>query len=224
VNSLVRYLGSFLFPRKIEVRKSEVSGSLEVNYSNGKYVLDSASVNYSFGGLHEIFRKAFDQFNIRDKHYKRALILGFGSGSVASILQDEYGMDVSVTGVEKDKEVIELGKKYFNIDKYKNLSLEYADAYDFMLSSSFVPFDLVVMDVFVDLRVPEKFLEDQFLSALSNCLPEGGILFYNFIARDEITRDRGAKLFKQLNQLVGNTEWVRLFAKSTENWVFVSRK
>ena len=220
----LKFISSFIFSRKVEKRKSDVSGTIEVVYANGKYVLDTANVNYSFGGLHEVFQKAFGQFNVRKREIKNVLILGFGSGSVASILQDEYGKDLEMVGVEKDKEVIELAKKYFSIDKYKKLILHCADAYDFVLNNSLPDFDLVVVDIFVDLLVPEKFQDEKFLSALSRSLSDKGILFYNFIARDEKTRDRGSKLYKQMNTLIGKTEWVRLFAKSTENWVFVSDK
>jgi len=224
VPDLLSFLSSFLFSHTIEERKSDVSGKVEVLYSNGKYILDSANVNYSFGGLHTVFRKAFAQFGIKQRNIKSVLILGFGSGSVASILQEEYGKYMEITGVEKDPAVIELAKKYFSIDKYKKLSLHCADAYDFVMKTSLPVFDLIVVDVFVDLFVPEKFQEEKFLIALSKLLPEQGILFYNFIARDEKTRDTGGKLFKLLNSLIGKTEWVRLFAKSTENWVFVSIK
>ena len=225
----VRYLASFLVPHKVEEIKSEVSGKLEVYYSNGQYLLDTTSVNYSFGGLHTIFQKAFSRFKIKDRDIKNVLILGFGSGSVASILQKEYGKDVAITGVEKDGAVIQLAKKYFSIDQYKNLSLECADAYDYVAgdgkySVSTTTYDMIVVDVFVDLLVPEKVQEEKFIAGLNILLSSKGILFYNYIARSDKTRDAGAKLYKNLSNHIGNTEWVRLFARSTENWVFVCDK
>ena len=221
---MLKFLSSFLFSYKAEERKSDVSGAIEVVYSNGKYVLDTTHVNYSFGGLHEVFQKAFGQFNIKQREIKNVLILGFGAGSVASILQKEYGKEVEMVGVEKDKVVIELAKKYFLIDQYKRLTLHCDDAYHFVLNNPRTGFDLIIVDIFIDLLVPEKFQEEKFLSALNKLLSENGILFYNFIARDEKTRDKGAQLYKQMNALIGKTDWVRLFAKSTENWVFVSQK
>ncbi|TAL58223.1 MAG: methyltransferase domain-containing protein [Bacteroidetes bacterium] len=219
INSF-KFLSSFLFPKKTEERKSEVSGKLEVHYANGKYVLDSANVNYSFGGLHTVFQKAFRQFNIKERNVNNVLILGFGSGSVASILQHEYRKEVAITGVEKDEAVIELAKKYFSVDNYKNLKLHCSDAYDFVLKAQ-GEYNLIVVDIFVDMLSPEKFQDEKFVSALSKLLSNDGILFYNFIAHDEKTRNAGGKLYKQLSRLIGKTEWVRLFAKSTENWVFV---
>lgn len=218
---LSRYASSFLFPGKIEEGRSSVSGKLEVHYVNGKYMLDTANVNYSFGGLHTVFQKAFGQFNIRQRKLSNALVLGFGAGSVASILQNEYGKEVSITGVEKDEAVIELAKKYFSIGQYKNLDLQCMDACDYVLGPVTETFDLVVVDIFVDLLVPEKVQDEKFISGLGRLLSENGILFYNFIARDDKTRDAGGKLFKLLSSNIGNTEWVRIFATSTENWVFV---
>jgi spermidine synthase len=224
INRTLKFISSFLFTHAIEERKSEVSGKIEVLYSNGKYVLDAANANYSFGGAHTVLRRAFSQFRVKQREIKKVLVLGFGCGSVASILQEEYRKKVEMVGVEKDKEVIELAKKYFSIDKYKSLSLHCADAYDFVLNAPPSAFDLIVLDIFVDLIVPEQFQEEKFLSALGKLVLPGGILFYNFIVRDEKTRDKGAQLYKRMNNLIGHTEWVRIFAKRSENWVFVSDK
>lgn len=221
ISRALKFISSFFFTHTIEERKSEVSGKLDVFYSNGKYMLDTANVNYSFGGDLTVFQKAFGQFKVRERKIKNALILGFGAGSVASILQDEFGKEVEMVGVEKDAEVISLAKKYFSIHKYKKLSLHCADAHDFVLTTSPAPFDLVVVDIFIDLVVPEKFQDEKFISALNKFLSPEGILFYNFIARDEKTRDKGAQLYNRMNTLIGHPEWIRLFAKSTENWVFV---
>ena len=221
--NFIKYLSSFLFAHTIEKRKSDVSGKIEVLFTNGKYVLDSAHVNYSFGGLHTVFQKAFSQFGIKGREIKNVLILGFGSGSVASILQDEYGKNVEMVGVEKDEEVIALAKKYFSIDKYKSLTLHCEDADDFVQSCN-QKFDLIVMDVFVDLDVPKKFSEEKYISSLGNLLSDKGILFYNLVIHNEKVRDKGTRLFKQMNTLIGKTEWCRISAQNTENWVFVCDK
>ena len=216
-----RYLTSFLVPQKMEERMSAISGKLEVYYSNGTYRLDAANVNYSFGGLHDVFQKVFGQFNIKERDIKNVLILGFGGGSVASILEHEYGMDIAITGVDKDEVVINLTHKHFSTDKYKNLKLHCADAYDFVQNEPVTPFDLIVVDIFVDLLVPEKFQDEKFISGLNKNLAPDGILFYNFIARDAKTRDASGKLYKKMSDIIGNTEWVRMFATSTQNWLFV---
>ncbi len=224
IKRLIKFLSSFLITYPIEERKSEVSGKLEVLYTNGKYVLDTPNVNYSFGGLHTVFQRAFSQYRIKEREIKNVLMLGFGCGSVASILQDEYGKDLEIIGVEKDEMVIELAKKYFSLDKYKKLTLHCMDAYDFVQDATLPFFDLIVVDIFVDPIVPEKFQDEIFLSACGKILSPNGLLFFNFIIRDEKTRDKGGMLYKKMNSLIGHTEWARIFSKGTENWVFVSGK
>lgn len=221
--NFIKYISSFIIAHTIEERKSEVSGRVEVLYTNGKYVLDSEHVNYSFGGLHTVFQNSFGQFRIRERKINNVLILGFGSGSAASILQDEYGKNLEIVGVEKDSEVIALAKKYFSIGKYKNLSLHNEDAFEFAENCK-QKFDLVVMDVFIDRDVPDKFFTEKYISSLGNLLSGSGILFYNLVMHNEKVRNKGAQLFKLMNSIIGKTEWCRIFAQQTENWVFVCDK
>ena len=221
--NFLKYFSSFLFTHVVEASKSDVSGKIEVLYSNGKYVLDSEHVNYSFGGLHKVFQIVFKRFGIKQREIKNVLILGFGCGSVASILQDEYHKNLEMVGVEKDEAVIKLAKKYFSLEQYKNLSLHCEDAYDFAQRCK-RKFDLIVMDVFVDIDIPEKFLDEAFVSAAGDLLADDGILFYNLVIYNEKIRDKGAHLYKQMNRFIGNTEWSRIFAQRTENWVFVTDK
>ena len=220
IRKTIKFISSFLFAQVIEQRESKLSGSIEVLYANGKYVLDTARVNYSFGGLHKVFQTAFSRFKIRGRELKNVLILGFGGGSIASILQDEYKKDCAIAGVEKDPEIIALAKKYFSVDKYKKLTLYCEDAYEFVQRCD-KKFDLIAMDIFVDIDIPEKFLDDTFLSAVSNLLSANGILFYNLVVYNEKIRDKGALLYRQMNRLIGKTEWSRIFIQRTENWVFV---
>lgn len=217
---IFRFFTSFLSPVKLEERKGSVTPQLEIYLSNGRYVLDSARVNYSFGGLHTVFRKAFSRFNIRERDISSALILGFGAGSVASILCDEYKKDLHLAGVEKDPVVIDLAKKYFHIDRYKDLSLHMEDAGDFVENCD-KKFDLVVVDVFVGIDVPEKFREERFLAGLGRLLSPGGISFFNVVVYDEKVRTGCASLFEKMNSLIGDIEFCRVSFKGTENWIFV---
>jgi len=218
-----RFFTSFLSPVKVEERKGAVTPRLEIYLSNGKYTLDSARVNYSFGGLHAVFRKVLSRFNICERDISNALILGFGTGSVASILCDEYKKDVHLTGVEKDPVVIDLAKKYFHIDRYKDLSLHIEDAGDFVENCD-KKFDLVVVDIFVGADVPEKFRQEKFLAGLGRLLSPGGISFFNVVVYDEKVRTGCASLFEKMNSLIGKTEFCRVLFKRTENWIFVCDK
>ena len=167
-----------------------------------------------------MFRKAFSRFDIRKRNVGNALILGFGAGSVASILCDEYNQAIHLTGVEKDPVVIDLARRYFHIDRYKNLTLHSEDAGEFVERCD-KKFDLVVVDIFVGIDVPQEFTEETFLAGLGRLLSPRGICFFNVAIYDEKVRTGCASLFEKMETLVGKTEFCRLCLKGTENWIFV---
>ena len=218
--NLLRFFASFLAPIKVEERAGVVTPRLEIYLSKGQYVLDAVRVNYSFGGLATVFREAFAQFEVEAREIANALILGFGAGSVASILCEEYKKAVHLTGVEKDPVVIDLAKEYFRIDQYKDLSLHLEDAGAFVERCD-QQFDLVVVDVFVGVEVPQQFKEEKFLSGLGRLLAPEGICFFNVAIHNEEVRTDCQNLFKKMELLVGKTEFCPISFGRTENWVFV---
>lgn len=162
---------------------------LEVNKRHGHYVLDSEHVNYSFGELHKVFQQAFKLLNQDISSFQKTLILGFGAGSVAHILQQELGFEGIITGVEIDPKVIELGGVFFGLNKAKNLRIEICDAYDFVFTEQ-QNYDLIVVDLFNDHHIPEKFDQIEFLTQLDKLLEKGGILLYNRMNQTYKDRNR----------------------------------
>src|SRR4051812_5093653 len=100
---------SYVFSKVIDKRQSILNPYLEVNYSRGRLVLNTALSNYSFGGLHRVFQGAFRKIRIHTLNPDNMLLLGLGAGSVPSIIYDELKMNTAITSVEKDEVVIELG-------------------------------------------------------------------------------------------------------------------
>ena len=218
--NLLRFFASFIAPMKVEERKGAVTPRLEIYLSKGRYVLDAVCVNYSFGGLGTVFREAFSQFDIQERDIRNALILGFGAGSVASILCEEYKKAVHLTGVEKDPVVIDLAKKYFRIERYKDLSLHLEDAGDFVERCN-QQFDLIVVDLFVGAEVPQQFKQEKFLTHLGRLLAPEGICFFNIAIHNEEVRTECQHLFKKMESLVGKIEFCPITFGLTENWIFV---
>ncbi len=195
---------------------------LEVIRRDNKLVLNAPHANYSFGTLHEVFRNAFQQIHPDFQEIKNVLILGFGAGSVARILQKENRCACQITGVEIDTTVIALAKKYFRLDRIKNLDLHIADAADF-ISVDTNCYDLIVIDLFLDHRTPEKFLTAGFLESLQvHLLPQGSILF-NYLLYDFEARKKSIEFennfryfFQQIQKLT--------FRKQPKNIVFSGRR
>ena len=223
MKSFKKFLGSYLSASTIEKRSSKLNPFLEVVYVNGKLKMNSRTINYSDEGRHAIFSKAFKKFNVEKRKIDNVLVLGFGSGSVVSILQDDYKMNCNITGVEADSVVIDLAKKHFQLDKIKNLTLHCADAYEFVLSCD-NKFDLIVMDAFVDKYVPKKFHEEVFVRSVCNLLSENGILFFNYISIDERTENGLQKILDILKQLHGTAVRYAVSVLGIGNFVLVYEK
>jgi spermidine synthase len=221
--NLLQFFASFIAPVKVEERAGLVTSRLEIYLSKGRYLLDGPRVNYSFGGLATVFREAFSQFDVQEREIANALILGFGAGSVASILCKEYKKAIHLTGVEKDPVVIDLAKKYFQIERYKNLSLYLEDAGAFVARCD-QQFDLIVVDVFVGAEVPQQFKQEKFLSGLGRLLAPEGICFFNVAIYNEEVRTECQNLFRKMESLVGKTEFCPIMLGRTENWIFVCDK
>lgn len=196
----LKKLGSWIWPRKIEVRKGLLTPVLEITWENGKKVLNAGTVNYSYGSLHDVFRRALRQSGIASRKPQTALILGFGAGSVASILTEELMLaELKITGVEADPVVIELAKEQFDTSRFRHLQLVNAFAEDFIRRDK-NEYDLIAVDVFVEDEVPEACQAEEFLQLLKQHLsPKGLVVFNTMIAQSlsgkNLFREKFMKLF-----------------------------
>lgn len=218
-----RHVCSYLFPWLVEQRVGGISPFLEVWLIDGKYHLNTQKANYSFGSLHTVFSMVFNKRNIKERNPDAVLMLGFGTGSVASILQEEYQMSCKITAVDKDPVVIELGHKYFNIDRFKDLKVICEDGYDFVQRCQDT-FDLIVVDIFVDLDVPSCFNDELFLQALNRLLSDKGTLFFNKIPYSSESIVETDVLHERLKKIFRYTEVDKVTIENTGNWVFVCEK
>ena len=157
-----------------------MSGRLELWLINGKKVLNSAHANYSFDSLHILFQKVFQDVHIVQHPPKHVLILGFGCGSVAHILQREYRFDCTITGVDLDPLMLQIAETHFGIKPSETLALFVADAQTFVAHHTHT-YDWIVVDLFVDDSVPATFTENKFLAELTQLLAPNGHLLMNMI-------------------------------------------
>jgi len=204
LKQLKKYLPAF-FP--LEKRKT-LYNKLEVNQRDGRLVLDSLHVNYSFGNLHRVFQHTFQVEKLDVSQLKEVLILGFGAGSVAHILQKELGCTANITGVEIDQEVIVLAHQYFDLQKIVHLEIKLADAFEFVKTAKPI-YDLIVVDLFVDQLIPEKFDTPEFMEHVCRILVSGGTLFFNrmtYSHRDKQRTRQFEDLFRQYFSIVSFTQ------------------
>ena len=215
---LQRYFSQWFALEKV----TSAYNRLEVIRQKGKLVLNAPHVNYSFGSLHEVFQSVFRQLAPDFSQIKSVLILGFGAGSVAHILQKENGCPCSITGVEIDEEVIALAKKHFGLGELKNLDIHISDAAGF-LSKETKPYHFIVVDIFLDHRTPEKFLHSAFLKTLYDHLLPGGTVLFNYLIYDHEAREK-AVVFEEIFRETFQPSHRLTFKGHSKNIVFTGRK
>ena len=180
--SKLKYFLSFIFDVKIETTESILNPFLQVVIRNGRLLLNTYNANYSYGSLQDAFRFVFKKIKIEDKKIKDILVLGFGCGSVAALFNGYK--NVEITGVEADEKVLALYEKYFIEEITSELILVEAFSEDYVTTIS-KTYDLIIVDVFIDIEVPSSIKESSFYKPLQNRLNKNGILIFNFIVLNE---------------------------------------
>ena len=198
------FLKSYLFPVHIETVSSSWNPVLEVQLYNGRYILNSENMNYSFGSLQVMFRKVFRRLRLNWSNIDKALILGFGTGSLVSIIR-HYKPGCDITGVEIDEKVLELGEKYFNTSSLRNVTVHQARAEQF-IEDTHDKFDLVVMDAYIDRDVPGELETLRFLTDIKNALKPGGLVISNKVVYSKSCRAQLPGLKQLYEKVFGNVE------------------
>ena len=180
--SKLKYFLSFIFDVKIETTESILNPYLQVVIRNGRLLLNTYNANYSYGSLQDAFRFVFKKIKIKDKNIKDILVLGFGCGSIAALFNGYK--NVEITGVEADEKVLALYEKYFIEEITSELILVEAFAEDYVTTIT-KTYDLIIVDVFIDIEVPSSIKESSFYKPLQNRLNKNGILIFNFIVLNE---------------------------------------
>lgn len=171
----LKKLTSFLFPVIVKKYYSRVNGNLTVAFENGKQVLNSAHANYSFGELHAVFKSAFDKIDLT--RFRKILLLGLGAGSVVKLISKKNKTAI-IHAVESDSVVVEIAKKDFHIDHYKNLEIYISDALNFLNTGNTI-YDLIVTDIFIDDKVPDFIFSDAFFKSLKIHCNEYSLVIVN---------------------------------------------
>lgn len=144
----------------LEKRESKYNGHLRVlrTWGMGTYI-QAGGLTQSGGIVESIWKSTLK--NVKGEEIKSVLILGLGGGTLAKLLRKIYP-NAKITGVEIDPIMIELGKKYLELDKY-GIDIEIADANKFKLGE----YDLVIVDMYSGDNFPKEFESEEFLKKLT---------------------------------------------------------
>lgn len=114
---------------------------------------------------------------------RRALLLGLGGGTVASLLARRCP-DAEIVGVDNDPEVLAVARSDFGLDALPHLRVELADAFAWVaehVASEPRTFGLICLDLFQAGRLTLGALATPFLRQVAALLAPGGTLTVNLM-------------------------------------------
>ncbi len=211
---------SYFYPMRVECTSSSYNPKLEIYLKQGRYQLCTPNAVYSYGDLYDNFTRTFDAIELDVLDVRKVLVLGFGLGSVTTILEKIFEKDYDYTAVEIDQKIIDLANKYVLPDIASNISVICDDALDFVRNCA-ERFDMIAVDLFIDDRVPAVFEQQEFLRSIGNLLNKDGVLVYNrlsFNKKDlaetrEFYRDQFSVVFPDCTYLDVDGNWMLLNRK-----------
>jgi spermidine synthase len=176
---------------------------------NGKLLLNTKNANYSYGSLQDAFKYVLKKIRIQEKKINNILILGFGCGSIAALFKTQK--NIEITGVEADEKVLELYEKYFLEQINSEIILVESFAEDFIVDHK-KTYDLILVDVFIDLDVPPAIKENTFFQHINKSLNTGGIFIYNFIVMNESEKIEFEKILNLIQKFFNTVEVIEFMA------------
>lgn len=167
---------SYLFPKVKKTVYSEINGDIEITWQNGKKVLNTQNANYSYGNLHKVMQFGLRKVNLTD--ISQVLLLGLGGGSAIKILRETFQYKNQITAVEIDPEVITLAKEEFGICEGETTSIICQDALAYVHNET-TKYDLIIIDIFIDILVPDEFYTLHFWERISALTQKEGSVVFN---------------------------------------------
>jgi len=208
---MMKRLLSYIWPQTKKI-SSHYNGMLEITLLDGKKVLDSKGANYSYGSLQQIFENGIDKINL--SKVNSVLLLGLGGGCVIDSLRNKFLYQNNITAVELDATIIKIAQEEFGIKTTDNLNIIHQDAFVFV-KETVANFDVILVDIFIDQKVPEQFYSDLFCHQIYRILNLNGNIIFNLgmssLSTDQIAKvtkhfkQKGAKVFVHKNVLETNT-------------------
>lgn len=172
---------SYIQDVHIETVTSEYNEELHVVLSKGRYQLCTPNAIYSYEDKYTNFRDSFAAIKLDERPIENVLILGFGLGSIPFILEKKFHKTYNYTGVEIDDAIIYLAAKYGTPDLQSNIEIVQADAWQYVMQCRNT-YDMICVDIFLDVHIPDKFLTRDFVEILKELLSENGVVLFNHLA------------------------------------------
>lgn len=178
---------TYFIPRTILKTGSAYNRDIRIIEERKKYKLLVNGSRESGAYIEKLWQKALTTFGITERlPIKRILVLGVAGGTVIHLLNKTYP-EATILGVDIDQTMINIGKRYFGLDRIANLSIvcQDAEAYIHKTIKSKGQFGLIIVDLFVGTHVPEFVRKQSFLEDLKTLLKKDGVVIINYLREFE---------------------------------------
>jgi spermidine synthase len=188
---------------KIYETYSKINGRVEVS----KELIWGTSIKC--GGLTQsgsliesIWKKPLKIAKNKKPQINNCLILGLGGGSSAKLVRKAYPA-AKIVGVDLDPIMVELGKKYLQLDK-SEVDIKIVDAFKFTQKTK-EKFDLILVDLYQGRQTPEEFTTSEFINMVNKILNTDGVALFNKLYGGD-ARPAAVKFLKKLESVFGNVD------------------
>lgn len=197
---------SYIYPQTIAKFSSPYNKDIRVVEEHGRYKILVNGSPQSGLYIENLWGKALRFFGIpRRLSPKSILILGIAGGTVIHLLHQWYP-SAKITAVDIDQTMIDIGKKYFGLNRVNNLTIVCADARKAVKKN----YDLIIVDLSFGRNIPTFVTSKFFLVRLKR---RSRMLVINFL-REKEYREISDNFKKTL---------MEMFATVREKPIFLNR-
>jgi spermidine synthase len=187
--------------RVLEETHSSINGKLTVvkDLVWGTYI-KAGGLTQSGGVAKKVWQHTLKQISDMDRQFDKCLILGLGGGSGAMLVR-KYWPSIDIVGIDLDPVVVGLGKKYLGLDNVGvRIRVQDGQKYCQQLIKKGENYDLILVDMYVGDRYPEKFERKEFMNDVGKVLSNDGLAVFNRLYYDE-KRKMAMKFGKRLEKV-----------------------
>lgn len=170
-------IAAFFWPQTIALVNSKYNRQIKIVEFLGRRYIDVGGLMQSGGFLEKIFAKGIKKLHISTP--KKILVLGLGGGSIINVFNKFYPL-AAITAVEIDQKMIDVGRKYLNLNNARHLKIIVKDAFEEIYNIK-DKYDLIFIDLYHGYEIAGKISRDKFLLKLKLVLNKNGNVIFNHI-------------------------------------------
>lgn len=177
-------------PKIIFEQESKYNGKVQVwEIGNTRKIkvdkIDQSLSHTSASASRLVWGKVVEVLEETKVETNNILILGLGGGTMAHLISEKFKPQ-NITSVEIDPLMLEIAKKYFQLDEIPNHRVILDDALRVVIEPEEFDlqpqsFNVVIVDIFQGEKYPDLGKSGNFISAVKKMVRPGGLLIFNRI-------------------------------------------